>query len=149
MPLLRLVYLHPYPLHLCGIFLPWARPLISGSAITSILIVSAVVQYFARSIPAYKCLNYGLITLIASLGILALCMLFQLSAFFFISDFLVGVGHGLTLIGSFGLIHAMTSLENRAAGDVDLSFYWLFGYDCAYCSCGLSGRSLWIKFRVH
>jgi MFS family permease len=105
--------------------LPWHGPLISGSAITSILIVSAVVQYFARSIPAYKCLNYGLITLIASLGILALCMLFQLSAFFFISDFLVGVGHGLTLIGSFGLIHAMTTLENRAAV---MSTYLFIGY---------------------
>ena len=105
--------------------LPWHGPLISGSAITSILIISAVVQYFARSIPAYKCLNYGLITLIASLGILALCMLFQLSAFFFISDFLVGVGHGLTLIGSFGLIHAMTTLENRAAV---MSTYLFIGY---------------------
>lgn len=52
-------------------------------------------------------------------------MLFQLSAFFFISDFLVGVGHGLTLIGSFGLIHAMTSLENRAAV---MSTYLFIGY---------------------
>ena len=105
--------------------LPWHGPLVSGSAITSILIISAVVQYFARAIPANQCLNYGLITLILSLGILALCMLFQLSIFFFISDFLVGIGHGLTLIGAFGLIYAMTTTENRAAV---MSTYLFIGY---------------------
>lgn len=105
--------------------LPWHGPLISGSAITSILIVSAFVQYFAKTLPARKCLHYGLVALLASLCILALCMLFQQSSFFLISDFLVGVGHGLTLIGSFGLIHAMTSTENRAAV---MSTYLFIGY---------------------
>ncbi|MPN48092.1 hypothetical protein SDC9_195696 [bioreactor metagenome] len=74
-----------------------------------------MVQYFSRSIPARKCLNYGLYTLLFSLLILGLCIYLHWSFLFFISDVLVGVGHGLALIGAFGLIHAMTNLHNRAA----------------------------------
>ncbi|MDD2946433.1 MULTISPECIES: MFS transporter [unclassified Acinetobacter] len=95
--------------------IPWHGPLVSGLAITCILLISAMVQYFSRSIPARKCLNYGLYTLLFSLLILGLCIYLHWSFLFFISDVLVGVGHGLALIGAFGLIHAMTNLHNRAA----------------------------------
>ena len=47
------------------------------------------------------------------------------STLFFISDILVGVGHGLSLIGAFSLIHKMTNLENRAAV---ISTYLFVGY---------------------
>ncbi len=95
--------------------IPWHGPLVSGLAITCILLISAMVQYFSRSIPARKCLNYGLYTLLFSLLILGLCIYLHWSFLFFISDVLVGVGHGLALIGAFGLIHAMTNLHNLAA----------------------------------
>lgn len=95
--------------------IPWHGPLVSGLAITCILLISAMVQYFSRSIPARKCLNYGLYTLLFSLLILGLCIYLHWSFLFFISDVMVGVGHGLALIGAFGLIHAMTNLHNRAA----------------------------------
>ena len=97
------------------VIIPWHGPLVSGLAITCILLISAMVQYFSRSIPARKCLNYGLYTLLFSLLILGLCIYLHWSFLFFISDVLVGVGHGLALIGAFGLIHAMTNLHNRAA----------------------------------
>lgn len=105
--------------------LPWHGPLVSGLAITSILIISAFVQYFARSISAKTCLNTGLIILMVSLMILVLCMYFHWSILFFVSDFLVGVGHGLTLVGSFGLLHAMTDSHNRAAV---MATYLFMGY---------------------
>lgn len=107
------------------VIIPWHGPLVSGLAITCILLISAMVQYFSRSVPARKCLNYGLYTLLFSLLILGLCLYLHWSFLFFISDVLLGVGHGLALIGAFGLIHAMTNLHNRAAV---MSTYLFVGY---------------------
>lgn len=66
------------------VIIPWHGPLVSGLAITCILLISAMVQYFSRSIPARKCLNYGLYTLLFSLLILGLCMYLHWSFLFFI-----------------------------------------------------------------
>lgn len=95
--------------------LPWHGPLVSGSAITFILLISAVVQFILRSMQPLKSLNYGLVVGFLSLASLVLCMWFNLSFLFVISDILFGIGHGLALLGAFGLIHTMTTAENRAA----------------------------------
>ncbi|MCU4516835.1 MFS transporter [Acinetobacter radioresistens] len=105
--------------------IPWHGPLVSGSAIASILLTSAVVQFFARSLSPIKSLNLGVGTLMFSLILLALCMISQWSPLFFISDLLVGAGHGLGLMGAFGLIHSMTHERNRAAV---MSTYLFIGY---------------------
>lgn len=105
--------------------IPWHGPFISGVAISSILFISAIVQFFAKSLTAEKCLNYGLITLAISLVLLALCMHMQWSSLFFLSDIFVGIGHGFGLMGAFGLIHQMTTLDNRAAV---MSTYLFIGY---------------------
>lgn len=105
--------------------IPWHGPLVSGSAITSILVVSALVQYFSKSIAATKCLNYGLVIMAVSLAVLGVCIFCNISALFFVSDILVGVGHGFALIGAFGLIHHMTTPENRAG---IMSTYLFVGY---------------------
>ncbi|MCG4607527.1 hypothetical protein L0O74_14465, partial [Bifidobacterium longum] len=70
-----------------------------------ILMVSAIVQFLAKNLPAGKSLNLGLITLVLSFILLGLCMSMQWSILFFISDILGGVGHGFGLMGAFGLIH--------------------------------------------
>ena len=105
--------------------IPWHGPLVSGSAIASILMVSAIVQFLAKNLPAGKSLNLGLITLVLSFILLGLCMSMQWSILFFISDILVGVGHGFGLMGAFGLIHQMTTTDNRAAV---MSTYLFIGY---------------------
>ncbi|WP_425919328.1 MFS transporter [Acinetobacter sp. TSRC1-2] len=105
--------------------IPWHGPLASGTAIASILLVSAIVQFFAKNLPAAKSLNLGLMTLVVSFILLSLCMSMQWSILFFISDILVGVGHGLGLLGAFGLIHQMTTMDNRAAV---MSTYLFIGY---------------------
>lgn len=105
--------------------IPWHGPLVSGSAIASILLVSAVVQFSAKSLLPAKSLILGLMTLIVSFILLGLCMSMQWSILFFISDILVGVGHGLGLLGAFGLIHQMTTTNNRAAV---MSTYLFIGY---------------------
>lgn len=105
--------------------IPWHGPLVSGSAIASILLVSAVVQFSAKSLLPAKSLILGLITLVVSFVLLGLCMSMQWSILFFISDILVGVGHGLGLLGAFGLIHQMTTTDNRAAV---MSTYLFIGY---------------------
>lgn len=95
--------------------LPWHGPLVSGLAITSILVVSVIVQFMAKAVAASKCLNIGLMMMCLSLIILALCMYSKISLLFFISDICFGIGHGFALMGAFALIHQMTSLDNRAA----------------------------------
>ena len=105
--------------------LPWHGPLVSGMAITSILFISATVQYFARSTKPMKSLSYGLVMSILSLVMLALCMWLKVSILFLISDVLFGIGHGLVLLGAFGLIHAMSTPERRAAV---MSTYLFVGY---------------------
>lgn len=105
--------------------LPWHGPLVSGTTITCILLISAVVQFFAKAVPAKKCLNIGLIIMLVSLVSLALCMIFKASILFFASDILFGIGHGFALMGAFGVIHAITTLQNRAAV---MSTYLFIGY---------------------
>ncbi|MDH5820499.1 MFS transporter [Acinetobacter pseudolwoffii] len=105
--------------------LPWHGPLVSGTAITCILLVSAVVQYLAKAVAAKKCLNIGLVMMLISLLSLALCILLKASFLFFVSDLLFGIGHGFALMGAFGIIHAITTLQNRAAV---MSTYLFIGY---------------------
>ncbi|MFQ1045529.1 MFS transporter [Acinetobacter sp. NIOH-H-8] len=105
--------------------LPWHGPLVSGTAITCILLISAVVQFFAKDVPAKKCLNIGLMIMLVSLVSLALCMILKASVLFFASDILFGIGHGFALMGAFGVIHAITTLQNRAAV---MSTYLFIGY---------------------
>lgn len=95
--------------------LPNAGPLISGFAIALILFISALIQFFARRLEAHRAINQGLIAMICSLILLALAMQFESSWLFFISDILVGIGHGLTLLGAFALVHRMSQDYNRAA----------------------------------
>ncbi|UXI52948.1 MFS transporter [Acinetobacter variabilis] len=105
--------------------LPWHGPLVSGTAITCILLISAVVQFFAKAVPVKKCLNIGLMIMLVSLVSLALCMILKASILFFASDILFGIGHGFALMGAFGVIHAITTLQNRAAV---MSTYLFIGY---------------------
>lgn len=105
--------------------IPWHGPLVSGIAISSILLISACVQYFAKNIQPHTSINYGLIILLLSYTTLSLCMIQQWSILFFVSDFLVGIGHGFALMGAFGLIHKMTESHNRAAV---VSTYLFIGY---------------------
>nr|WP_174507067.1 MFS transporter [Acinetobacter sp. Marseille-Q1620] len=94
---------------------PWHGPLVSGISIASILLISAISQFIAKSMPMHKALNIGLLMLISSLIFLALCMVLHWSPLFFISNILVGIGHGFGLLGAFAYIHKVTKLENRAA----------------------------------
>lgn len=105
--------------------LPWHGPLISGSAITVILLISAATQFFSRSIKPQSSLLLGIMTCFMSVIALFLCMEFKISWLFFLSDGLFGIGHGLALLGAFGLIHHMTTPHNRAAV---MSTYLFIGY---------------------
>ncbi|ANF83193.1 MFS transporter [Acinetobacter sp. NCu2D-2] len=105
--------------------LPWHGPLMSGFSITLILIISGSSQWLARHLAAQKCLSFGLFWMFISLICLALCMTLKMSALFFISAAIFGAGHGIALMGAFGLIQTMTDTQNRAAVT---STYLFFGY---------------------
>lgn len=95
--------------------IPWHGPLVSGSTIASILLVSAAAQFILKSMPMHSTLNLGLNMLITSYVVLAVCMLMHWSVLFFVSVIFVGMGHGMSLLGAFALIHHMTNVKNRAA----------------------------------
>lgn len=95
--------------------IPWHGPMVSGTAIASILLVSALSQFTAKKMNPRKALNAGLLSLIIGCMLLSLCVYMHWSILFFISVFAAGMGHGLGLLGAFGMIHGMTQPENRAA----------------------------------
>ena len=95
--------------------IPWHGPMVSGSTIASILMISALIQFICKSMPMHKTLNAGLFMLILSYVLLSICMIMHWSFFFFMSVVCVGIGHGLGLLGAFAFIHHMTKVENRAA----------------------------------
>lgn len=105
--------------------IPWHGPFVSGSAIASILFMSAVVQLYAKALSHWKSIQLSLIVFILSFILLSLCMSLQWSLLFFISVILVGIGHGLGFFGAFGLIHRITDTNNRAAV---MSTYLFIGY---------------------
>ena len=107
--------------------IPWHGPFVSGATIASILMISASVQWLAKSFNMHKTLNLGLLFLIASYVILSICMIMHWSWLFFISVICVGMGHGLSLLGAFALVHHMTNIENRAAVVSTYLFIAYFG----------------------
>ncbi|RKG36631.1 MFS transporter [Acinetobacter rongchengensis] len=107
--------------------IPWHSPLVSGATIASILLISASVQWFAKSLDMHKTLNVGLIFLIVSYVILSICITMHWSMLFFFSVICVGIGHGLNLLGAFAFIHHMTNIENRAAVVSTYLFIAYFG----------------------
>ena len=72
--------------------IPWHGPFVSGVTIASILMISASVQWLAKSFNMHKTLNVGLLFLIASYVILSICMITHWSWLFFISVICVGMG---------------------------------------------------------
>lgn len=107
--------------------IPWHGPLVSGATIASILLISASVQWFAKSLDMHKTLNVGLIFLIVSYVILSICITMHWSMLFFFNVICVGIGHGLSLLGAFAFIHHMTNIENRAAVVSTYLFIAYFG----------------------
>ncbi|WP_434533843.1 MFS transporter [Acinetobacter pragensis] len=95
--------------------IPWHGPMVSGTAIASILLVSALSQFSAKRMNPRKALNAGLAALISGFILLSLCLYMQWSVLFFPSVAAAGIGHGLGLLGAFGMIHRMTQQDNRAA----------------------------------
>ncbi|WP_353168984.1 MFS transporter [Acinetobacter sp.] len=116
--------------------IPWHGPLVSGATIASILMVSAIAQFTVKSMNMHKALNIGLILFISSYLVLSVCLLMHLSFLFFISVILVGMGHGLSLLSAFALVHQMTQIENRAAVVSTYLFIAYFGTIVPIISAG-------------
>lgn len=107
--------------------IPWRGPMVSGTTIASILLISASTQLIARNLNMHKLLNWGLISLLFSFMILSLCMSMHWGKLFFVSVLFLGIGHGLALLGAFALIHHMTNIDNRAAVVSTYLFIAYFG----------------------
>lgn len=105
--------------------LPWHGPLVSGAAISIVLFISALAQMKTKSWTAHKALNWGLIFMMLSQAMLALCMYTGMSILFFMSDILLGLAHGMGLLGAFAYVSEMTTVKNRAAV---VSTYLFMGY---------------------
>ncbi|CAB1220974.1 Major Facilitator Superfamily protein [Acinetobacter bouvetii] len=105
--------------------IPWHGPLVSGSTIASILFISAITQFSAKKMNPRTVVNMGLSSLIFGYILLSTCIQMHWSALFFVSVVAAWIGHGLGLLGAFGMIHGMTNTDNRAAV---MSTYLFIGY---------------------
>lgn len=96
-------------------FLPWHGPLISGSAIASVLFLSAITQFALRrlSLPW----SYALATVMIVLANVSLMLTLNLHSvwLFVLSVVTTAMAHGLALMAGFGKVQEITTQRNRAA----------------------------------
>ena len=95
--------------------LGWKGPLVSGLSIGSILFISVIVQFLTRTQAAQRSLAQGLLLMTMSLILLTICMGFKINSLFIASVIVLGIGHGLSFIGSFSILNQLTHEKDRAA----------------------------------
>ncbi|NLP31809.1 MAG: MFS transporter [Oligella ureolytica] len=117
--------------------IPWHGPLVSGTAIASVLLVSGCTQFILRSISLHTTLYVGMLFLLLACLVLGLTMSTQSTLLFVIADIFAGIAHGATLLASFGLIGQITTTDNRGPILSSLLFVGYLGTILPIVSVGL------------
>ncbi|NLA50698.1 MAG: MFS transporter [Alcaligenaceae bacterium] len=122
--------------------IPWHGPVVSGTAIASVLFISGCTQLILRSLPLHKTLYLGMLLLLLACLALGFTMNTRSTLLFVIADILAGVAHGATLLASFGLIGQITTTENRGPIFSSLLFVAYLGTILPIVSVGLLADTL-------
>lgn len=108
-----------------GDILPWHGPLVSGAAISLVLLCSTFIQFPMRRVKSETCLRYGLSILAFSTLGLGIAIYSHSATLFFITDVILGLGHGMTFMSAVALIVRVTHPGNRAG---IVSSFFTIGY---------------------
>lgn len=88
--------------------------LAAGLVVALLFVASAVGQLSVRGWPLHQAMQAGLLVLLAGLICFAISLTESLGALFFLSAIVLGVGHGLSYLGSQELIDRIAPKESRA-----------------------------------
>lgn len=104
---------------------PWHGPVVSGSAIGSILFASATTQILARRARTHWNGFLGLMSLVLSNALLMTNLWFASSILFGLGVLFTAIGHGLCMLAGMSMVNRIATPHNRAGL---LSTYLLVGY---------------------
>jgi MFS family permease len=105
--------------------LPWHGPIVSGVAIASILLVSAITQIMGKRALIHLSGFFGLVSLAISNALLIINLLYPSSILFGLGVLFTAFGHGLCMLAGMSMISRLATTENRSGL---LSSFLVIGY---------------------
>ncbi|KGG83585.1 MULTISPECIES: MFS transporter [Comamonas] len=94
--------------------IPWSGPMVSGTAIAVILLVSAGIQLVAASLPLHRCGFAGMALQVLSNGMLLLNLQLQSTLLFILGVGLTALGHGMCMLAGMTMVGRLARPDNRA-----------------------------------
>ena len=104
--------------------IPWHGPVVSGTAIAVILLVSAGIQLVAARLPLHRCGALGMLALVVSNAMLVLNLKMASTALFVLGVSLTALGHGMCMLAGMTMVGRIARPENRSGM---LSTYQVIG----------------------
>ena len=94
--------------------IPWHGPVVSGSAIAIILLLSAGVQLLAARLAVHRCGALGMLLLVASNALLILNLQMASTQLFVLGVGLTALGHGMCMLAGMTMVGHIARPDNRA-----------------------------------
>jgi MFS family permease len=94
--------------------IPWSGPVVSGTAIAVILLVSAGIQLVAASLPLHRCGFAGMALLVLSNAMLLLNLQMRSTLLFILGVGLTALGHGMCMLAGMTMVGRLARPDNRA-----------------------------------
>ena len=94
--------------------IPWHGPVVSGSAIAIILLLSAGVQLLAARLAVHRCGVLGMLLLVASNALLVLNLQMASTQLFVLGVGLTALGHGMCMLAGMTMVGRIARPDNRA-----------------------------------
>ena len=104
---------------------PWHGPVVSGTAIALILLLSACTQILAGRIPTHWCGALGLASLALSNALLMINLWAGSATLFALGVLSTAAGHGMSMLAGMSMVNRMATPANRTGL---LSTYLVIGY---------------------
>ncbi|MEX8195124.1 MFS transporter [Comamonas guangdongensis] len=92
----------------------WHGPLVSGTAIAVILLVSAGIQLLAARLPVHRCGLLGMLALALSNALLMLNLQAGSTLIFIVGVALTAPGHGMSMLAGMTMVGRIAGPDNRA-----------------------------------
>jgi MFS family permease len=94
--------------------MPWDGPVVSGTAIASILFASAVIQVMAGRMSTHWCGTAGLMALAISNALLMANLWAGSAILFALGVLMTALGHGMTLLAGMSMVNRLATSSNRS-----------------------------------
>ena len=104
---------------------PWHGPVVSGTAIALILLLSACTQILAGRMPTHWCGALGLLGLVLSNALLMINLWAGSATLFALGVLCTAAGHGMSMLAGMSMVNRIAMPQNRTGL---LSTYLVIGY---------------------